>query len=101
MGIKKLVLCSLLAVSFALGAFGYDINTASAETAQQQLPLIILKPGQNQHIGVATIINNYQGAISYHAQSGMLVGVKPGQAIVSIYKNGYWYDYEVLVKDRI
>lgn len=96
MKFKKIALSSLLAASFALGYINVDTASA-AETDDHQLfaSVMNLKPGESRYVGSAIVIINYDNAISY--SSGYIRALKPGTALVQIYENNQWVDYEVYV----
>ncbi|WP_028562845.1 hypothetical protein [Paenibacillus pinihumi] len=93
MNIKKLATATLLGTALIFGSF--SISTVSANAAQvQSIPSIVLKVGQTKNAN-AIVIMNYDSAISY--SSGVIRAVKPGTALVRIYENNRWVDYEIIV----
>ncbi|WP_270171381.1 hypothetical protein [Paenibacillus sp. SYP-B4298] len=94
MNIKKLATATLLGTALVVGSFSTHVVPANA-TQVQAVKTLVLQVGQSINAPVIIMIN-YDSAVG-QTSTGGLKAIKPGRALVQIYENGSWVDYEIFV----
>ncbi|EGL17538.1 MULTISPECIES: hypothetical protein [unclassified Paenibacillus] len=101
MNFKALTIGALVGISLvfgSVGAFASPVNANASTVSPHADQTLILRIGEVYNTnGYVTILNNPQNAVVVEFQS-YVKGLQPGQALISVNKNGQITTYDVFVK---